>query len=80
MLVPLAVIALGLAIFEAARSSLGVAGWAGLFFVILQIWLVFAIGVLAIYVARIYKDQVGLPLYVVDKARSFLEEHDDRPT
>ena len=41
---------------------------------ILQIWLVFGVGVLAIYIARIYKDQVGLPLYVIDRSRSSLEE------
>lgn len=75
MLVPLSVIALGLAIYEAARSAgIGLIAWTGLFFVILQIWLVFGVGVLAIYIARIYKDQVGLPLYVIDRTRSSLEE------
>ena len=56
------------------RSSVGLAAYTALFFVILQIWLVFGVGVIAIYIARIYKDQVGLPLYVVDRTRSHLEE------
>lgn len=77
LLVPLSVVALSVVMYEGARSaSLGVAAWAGVFFVILQLWLVIGMGVLAIYIARIYKDQVGLPLYVVDRARSFLDERD----
>jgi len=37
------------------------------------VWLVLAVAIVAVYVARIYKDQVGLPLYVVDEARSRLK-------
>ncbi|MEO8797030.1 MAG: glycosyltransferase, partial [Polyangiaceae bacterium] len=33
-------------------------------------WIVLAFGALALYVARIYKDSLGLPLYVVDDRRS----------
>lgn len=45
----------------------------------LAVWLVFGIGILAIYIARIYKDQVGLPLYVVDDTRSTVRgPHDER--
>lgn len=33
-------------------------------------WLVFAAGMLGIYVARIYKDTIGLPLYVADPKHS----------
>jgi len=83
MLLPLSVIALGLIIYEVVRVSTTPAaallGWSLVLVVLLELWLVFGIGVLAIYVARIYKDQVGLPLYVVDRSRSFLGEKDDRP-
>jgi len=34
-------------------------------------WIVLAFGALGLYVARIYKDSLGLPLYVVDEKRSF---------
>jgi dolichol-phosphate mannosyltransferase len=33
-------------------------------------WFVLAFGMLGIYVARIYKDTMGLPLYVVDEKQS----------
>jgi dolichol-phosphate mannosyltransferase len=36
-------------------------------------WLVFAAGMLAIYVARIYKDTIGLPLYVADPKHSTIQ-------
>ncbi|MBL8911717.1 MAG: glycosyltransferase family 2 protein [Archangium sp.] len=36
-------------------------------------WLVFSAGMLAIYVARIYKDSIGLPLYVGDPKHSTIE-------
>ena len=79
VLVPLAVIAMGLALYAAAvTTGIGVAGWTGVIFVLLQIWLVFGVGVLAIYIARIYKDQVGLPLYVVDRTRSSLGTNDTK--
>ena len=33
-------------------------------------WLVFAVGVLALYMARTYKDTMGLPLFVADPRHS----------
>jgi len=40
--------------------------------VLLQIgWLAFAIGTLGLYLARVYKDNLGMPLYVVDERLSF---------
>lgn len=36
-------------------------------------WLVFSAGMLALYVARIYKDSIGLPLYVGDQKHSTIE-------
>ncbi len=78
VLVPSALAALAFAACSVARSrseSAVAATVLGVF--LLQIWLVLAVAVLAIYVARIYKDQVALPLYVVDHARSFLEGSDD---
>lgn len=78
LLVPLSGIALGFVMFETFRASAGPVGWALVLVVLLELWLVFGVGILAIYVARIYKDQVALPLYVVDRARSSLEEQDDR--
>ena len=66
--VMLVVTALGL-----RGGGLGRVGWLALAMTTLLLWVVFGIGVLAIYVARIYKDQVGLPLYVVDYQRSSLE-------
>ena len=33
-------------------------------------WFVLALGMLGIYVARVYKDTMGLPLYVVDEKQS----------
>ena len=33
-------------------------------------WLVFAVGTLGIYLARVYKDTIGLPLYVADPKHS----------
>lgn len=76
MLVPLSVVALGFVMFEIARTHGGPLGWTLVLVALLELWLVFGVGVLAIYVARIYKDQVGLPLYVVDRTRSFLEDKD----
>jgi polyisoprenyl-phosphate glycosyltransferase len=80
MLVPLSAVALAFVMAELVRTSAGVIGWGLVLAVVLELWLVAGIGVLAIYVARIYKDQVALPLYVVDRTRSFLEEKDDRPS
>jgi dolichol-phosphate mannosyltransferase len=80
VLVPVSLIAVSVAVYLAAVSgSMGVAGAMALVFVILQLWLVVGVGVIAIYVARIYKDQVGLPLYVVDPTRSHLEERAHDP-
>lgn len=33
-------------------------------------WLVFAAGILGLYLARVYKDTIGLPLYVIDPKHS----------
>ena len=33
-------------------------------------WLVFSVGTLGIYLARVYKDNIGLPLYVADPKHS----------
>jgi glycosyltransferase involved in cell wall biosynthesis len=33
-------------------------------------WLILGIGVLGLYIARLYKDSVGLPLYIVDRRNS----------
>ena len=46
--------------------------WVLLGMATLLVWIVFGIGVLAVYLARVYKDVVGLPLYVVDETRSLL--------
>jgi dolichol-phosphate mannosyltransferase len=77
--VPIAAIVLAVAIFMMASQgtnafALLVAGFIGVF----QLWLVIGIGTVAIYVARIYKDQMGLPLYVVDRTRSFLGDQNER--
>ena len=37
-------------------------------------WMMFAFGGLGIYLARVYKDVIGLPLYVVDDKASFRRE------
>ena len=36
-------------------------------------WLVFAVGTLGIYLARVYKDTIGLPLYVADPRHSTID-------
>lgn len=45
-------------------------GWWWSMLMLLVTWMTFGMGVMAIYLARVYKDQVGLPLYVVDPLRS----------
>ncbi len=67
----------------AATILIGIAGMRGdyletiarlaVVLVALMLWAAFGTAVLAIYIARIYKDQVGLPLYVVDTPRSLLD-------
>jgi dolichol-phosphate mannosyltransferase len=37
-------------------------------------WIVFALGMLGIYLARLYKDGVGLPLYIVDERHSLYRD------
>jgi polyisoprenyl-phosphate glycosyltransferase len=37
-------------------------------------WIVFGVGALGLYVARLYKDSVGLPLYIVDERNSSYRE------
>jgi dolichol-phosphate mannosyltransferase len=46
---------------------------------VLATWLVFGTGVLSIYLARAYKDQVGLPLFVLDWSRSTLTDRAPEP-
>jgi dolichol-phosphate mannosyltransferase len=37
-------------------------------------WLVLGAGMLGLYVARLYKDNVGLPLYIIDERTSFYRD------
>ncbi len=37
-------------------------------------WFALALGVLGLYLARLYKDSVGLPLYIVDERNSFYRD------
>jgi dolichol-phosphate mannosyltransferase len=37
-------------------------------------WAMLALGALGIYLARVYKDTIGLPLYIVDERNSFTKE------
>jgi glycosyltransferase involved in cell wall biosynthesis len=37
-------------------------------------WLVLGVGMLGLYLARLYKDSVGLPLYIVDERGSFYRD------
>ena len=78
-IVPLSVIGLVVALVAGAQSELGVVGWSVLGALALLIWLVFAVAVLSVYLARVYKDQVALPLYVVDNERSALDGPNDEP-
>jgi polyisoprenyl-phosphate glycosyltransferase len=72
-LVPAALVTMVVAVVTSVRQrSFDFSTWMLLMMAILLVWAVFGIGVLAIYLARVYKDQVGLPLYVVDKTRSLL--------
>ncbi|HVH40780.1 MAG TPA: glycosyltransferase family 2 protein [Labilithrix sp.] len=74
VLVPLAFVGLVVAAVVAAHTSdFGVMGWTVLGLALLVIWLVLGVAIISIYIARIYKDQVALPLYVVDDDRSYLE-------
>ncbi|MBX3204384.1 MAG: glycosyltransferase family 2 protein [Labilithrix sp.] len=79
-LVPLSLIGLvAAAVHGAATPEFGVLGWSLLGAMLLLVWLVFAVAVVSVYVARVYKDQVALPLYVVDSRRSSLDGTDDEP-
>jgi len=40
-------------------------------------WLILGIGALGLYVARLYKDSVGLPLYIVDERNSSYPDRTD---
>jgi dolichol-phosphate mannosyltransferase len=74
-LVPLGAAAAVVLVVLARRGRFDIAAWgAALLVAALLLWLVLGAGVLAIYVARIYKDQVGLPLYVVDERRSLTDQ------
>lgn len=77
VLLPLTTLALVVLLVFSVRDGLNVLVLSVLLGTLLELWLVVGLGVLAIYVARIYKDQVGLPLYVVDRTRSHLEEQND---
>lgn len=74
LLVPLGIAGLAL-LHRALPPSL--LGWplllASSIALLLLVWLAFAVGVLGIYLARVYKDQVALPLYVVDELCSSLD-------
>ena len=70
----IAVVGLGL-----RQDGLGSVGWLSVAMATLLVWIVFSLGVLAIYLARIYKDQVGLPLYVIDHQRSSLGDKLEAP-
>jgi glycosyltransferase involved in cell wall biosynthesis len=74
LLIPLSLVAVVVAAVAILRAP-GLDALGGLMVVVaaLLLWAVFGMAVLAIYVARIYKDQVGLPLYVVDSDRSLLD-------
>jgi len=79
-LIPAALAALVLVLVQASRlGGHGPFLWLGAVAVVLLIWLVFGVGVLAIFVARVYKDQVALPLYVLDRTRSFLPDGPAKP-
>lgn len=74
VLVPLSLIGLVVAaVLAVSAASFGVLGWLVLGLGLLLVWLTFALAVISVYIARIYKDQVGLPLYVVDQKHSFLD-------
>ena len=73
VLVPLALVGLVVAALFAAHDA-GPLGWAALGMGVLLVWVVLALAVISVYIARIYKDQVGLPLYVIDHKHSHLEE------
>jgi glycosyltransferase involved in cell wall biosynthesis len=80
VLVPLSLVGLVVAaVFGARSAEFGVLGWTVLGVLVLLIWLVFASATISVYLARVYKDQVGLPLYVVDGQRSFLDGSNDEP-
>jgi dolichol-phosphate mannosyltransferase len=40
-------------------------------------WLTLGIGMLGLYLARLYKDTVGLPLYIIDERSSFYQDAKD---
>jgi glycosyltransferase involved in cell wall biosynthesis len=60
------------AVAHLRNPSFNPSTWILLGIAVLLVWTVFGIGVLAVYLARVYKDLVALPLYVVDEARSLL--------
>jgi polyisoprenyl-phosphate glycosyltransferase len=77
---PLALVAVVVAIVLAWRSG----GMNSVFLLVvlstvLVTWIVFGIGVLSIYLARAYKDKVGLPLFVLDWSRSALTDRVPEP-
>ena len=79
-LVPLSLVGLVVAAAYGTRTpEFGVLGWSLLGAMLLLVWLVFATAVISVYIARVYKDQVALPLYVVDSQRSSLDGSHDEP-
>jgi dolichol-phosphate mannosyltransferase len=76
-LLPFGLVAVALLVAQMWRDGIAATAFAGIVGLTLLTWLVFGVGVLGIYLARVYKDQVGLPLYVIDHTRSVLENRDE---
>lgn len=77
LLVPLGLTGLGFVrVASLGAAPTGLLLLAGAIALLLLAWLVFAVGVIGIYLARVYKDQVALPLYVVDELASSLDSPD----
>jgi len=77
-LLPFGLFAIALLVAQMWGHGLSATAFAAIVGLTLLVWLVFGVGVLGIYLARVYKDQVGLPLYVIDHTRSVLENRDER--
>ena len=60
------------------RLGLGPAGRVLAALVVFHLgWMVFGLGSLGIYLARVYKDTMGLPLYIVDDKQSSYQRRSD---
>jgi dolichol-phosphate mannosyltransferase len=73
VMLPLAIAALVLLAVIRPPLPVTVIGVAAVF-TLLLLWIVLGLGILGIYLARVYKDQVGLPLYVIDRQRSLMDD------